>query len=97
MFNPYPMSGAKLKKCVKVLNIIGYFVADLCGLFGGFLAFVLLEALNVNGWIIAFGTIAAAGMVAAPFLFMVWFGGLVLWTISDAADDSKAVRDKLEG
>lgn len=96
MFNPYPMSCTKLKKCVNVLNIIGYFVADLCGLFGGFLAFVLLEALNANAWIIAFGAIAAAGIVAAPFLFMVWFGGLVLWTISDAADDARALREKAD-
>ena len=96
MFNPYPKSGTKLKKCVRVLSVIGYFVADLCGLCGGFLACVLLKALGVNAWITAFGTIAAAGIVAAPFLFMVWFNGLVLWTISDAADDARALREKAD-
>lgn len=94
MVNLYPKSGATLKKCVRVLTVIGYLVSDLFGIFVGLVVWSLLRLYNVDYVVSVLATMGAALIGAAPFVFVVWFNGLVHWTISDAAEDAKALREQ---
>ena len=94
MVNLYPKSGATLKKCVRVLTVIGYFVSDLFGVFVGLVTWWLLRLYNVDYVVCVFATMGAALLGATPLVLLVWFNGLVHWTISDAAEDAKALREQ---
>jgi hypothetical protein len=94
MVNLYPKSGATLKKCVRVLTVIGYFVSDLFGVFVGLVTWWLLRLYNVDYVVCVLATMGAALLGATPLVLLVWFNGLVHWTISDAAEDTKALREQ---
>lgn len=96
MANPYPNSGKKLKMTVRVLNILGYLLGDLCGAgLGCYVAYYLFQ-MGSNGYLAALAGILSAGAVAGLVAWAVWFRGLILWNISDANDNSKALCEKLD-
>lgn len=91
MENLYPKSGATLKKCVRVLNFIGYLVGDLLGVLVGILVWRFTQAKGMQEIVSVFVAWGAAAVAAAPLLFVVWFNGLVHWSIGDAAEAANSL------
>ena len=89
----YPESGRIIKRVVRIVNVVGYAISDLIGLYVG-----VVLGMEVY---LRYGRIAlalhagfiAAGAVAAVLVFLVWFLGLLLWTYSNIADDVRHIRE----
>lgn len=91
----YPRSGETLKKVVRIYNWVGYALGVLCGVGAGAVTMLLLQSLGAPTWLLTLGTIAGAAAVAGLIIFFVWITGLILWTLSDAAEDADAVKEHL--
>lgn len=96
MVNPYPNSGKKLKVTVRVLNILGYLVGDLCGVGIGYFVGQTMFATGANGYLAALLSILAAGAVAGLVALLVWLQGLILWNLSDASENSQKLCETVE-
>ncbi len=94
--NLYPDSGKKLKKAVKVLNFVGYLLSSVAGISLGLAVGTWLFRAGGNGWLCSAVSVLAGSLAATLPILMVWVCGLILWNISDASENSQALRQRLD-
>lgn len=94
--NLYPNSGKKLKKVVRILNPLGYLISDLIGLGAGILTAVLLQSVDMNGFLASLICVLVAGVVAAIPIVYIWVRGLIWWNISDVSDGIAEIQSQMQ-
>lgn len=86
----YKNSGKKLKKAIRIINPLSYFVGDLIGIAGGiFVAWFLRSTAIGSFWACVISILAAGAIAAIPIIYF-WIRGLIWWNISEAVDKDNA-------